>query len=294
MKIKDIITENKPKYSIRERDAAAEELASMYLAVDDELTPELMKKAKKLAAVSGKNNIIYYNDPEDKDNKYKFRVGDLLQRLYSRYLSQSKKSGKLPPFSASGLTTKSFAETISAHTNGEYDFIHSPAWVTGLGQRHRDPEDHIVYRTDEDLESAWEFLQSKGKKVYFREGSILITAIKIGKFIVEKASVTKGVFTDSPSTTYMLSVRSASVINKAHRVQVEISDQEAHRLTDIAATKNKNSMKAIKMMLQWLQSKEDADAALKAITDSPKIDPKVKSILDDIVAGAKNFKEDDQ
>lgn len=291
MKIKDIITEN--KYTLGQKDAAGKELAGIYVN-DVPLTPEIMRKAKKLAAISGKNNVIYYVDPIEKNKYRRFRVGDLLQSLHINYLAQSKESGKLPPFSASGLTTKSFAETIAAHTNGKYRVIPGVTWTTGLGQRYRDAEDHIVYQTDEDLESAWEFLGSKGKKVYYREGDNLITAIKIGKFIVEKATRIKDAFGDSPITTYMLSVRSASVINKAHRTQAEISDQEAHRLTDIAASRDRDSMEAIRRMFQWLQSKKDADAALKAITDSPKIEPEVKDIIDKIVADAQNFKEDDQ
>ena len=52
-------------------------------------------------------------------------------------------------------------------------------------------------------------------------------------------------------------------------------------------------MDSIKMMIQWMKSKDDVEAALKAVADSSKLDTNVKAMIDKIIAGAKDFKEKD-
>lgn len=296
MRASEIIREAKKKsYSWGEKVKASKELAKIFVDVyynNLQVTPELLKQVKDNIAVVGRRGAIDITSP--KGNYSNVTVRNIASIIMDKYYEQSKKSGNLPAFVANVPTAKDMASQIAAHTNGSYTWRNPTTWTTGYGQRYRDPEDHVQYKTEEDLESAWEFLAKGGKKVYYRDNfKNLNTAIKIGKYIVEKATIIRGPFSDSPETTHLLSVRSAGVINKAVRSQVEISDQEANTLKDIADTKSKNAMDSIKMMIQWMKSKDDVEAALKAVADSSKLDTNVKATIDKIVAGAKDFKEKD-
>lgn len=296
MRASEILREAKKKsYSWDEEVKARKELAKIFVDVyynNLQVTPELLKQVKNNIAVVGRRGEIPYTGP--KGNYSRVTVRNLASIIMDKYYEQSKKSGKLPAFVANLPTAKDMASQIAAHTNGSYTWRNPTTWTTGYGQRYRDPEDHIRYKTEEDYEDAWEFLSNLGTKVYYRDSfKSLRTAIKIGKFIVEQASTVMGVFGDDPVTTHMLSVRTAGVINKAVRTQVAISDQEANTLKDIAATKSKDNMEAIKLMISWMKSKNDVEAALKAVADSSKLDANVKATIDKIVAGAKDFKEKD-
>jgi hypothetical protein len=77
-------------------------------------------------------------------------------------------------------------------------------------------------------------------------------------------------------------------LNQGTRSRVDISDQQAAALKDIADTKNANAMQMIQAMVNVLQGEDN----IKQIIDnSKKITPQDKAKLDAIIAGAKNFKE---
>lgn len=240
-----------------------------------------INELKKLVKITGRAETIYGQGT----------AGDILDKMIHYYRLNQAKSGQMPPFTGVATTATDMAKQIAIQTNGTYDRRFGRTWITGYGQRYKDPSDYIEYRTKDDYDSAWQWLESKGKKVYYYDNfKHLNTAIKIGKYIVEPASVTRGAFSDNPETTHAVSVRSAATINQSVRRQADISDQQAQALKDIAATKNQNAIEGIKRILSVLRGEQD----IKNIIDnSKKIDPRDKAKLDAIIAGAKNFNEPD-
>lgn len=247
-----------------------------------------INEMKKLVKIVGRATVI-----RDRDNYRKLGTAGKLLDLMTHYYNQKQlRSGTLPQFTSAVASSQYFARQIAMHTNGTYDHRYARVWTTSHGQRYKDPSDYVEYNSKDDLNSAWQWIESKGKKVYYYDHfKHLNTAVKIGKFIVEPASYTTRAFSDSPETVHAISVRSASVINKSVRRQVDISDQQANALKDIAATKNKNALEGIKLIMSILQGEQDVKSV---IDNSKKLDSNVKAKLDAIIAGAANFKEPDQ
>lgn len=247
-----------------------------------------INEMKKLVKIVGRATVI-----RDSDNYRKLGTAGKLLDLMTHYYNQKQlRSGTLPQFTSAVASSQYFARQIAMHTNGTYDHRYARVWTTSHGQRYKDPSDYVEYNSKDDLNSAWQWIESKGKKVYYYDHfKHLNTAVKIGKFIVEPASYTTRAFSDSPETVHAVSVRSAAVINKSVRRQVDISDQQANALKDIAATKNKNALEGIKLIMSILQGEQDVKSV---IDNSKKLDSNVKAKLDAIIAGAANFKEPDQ
>ncbi len=247
-----------------------------------------INEMKKLVKIVGRATVIY-----DSDNYRKLGTAGGLLNLMTHYYNQKQlQSGTLPQFDSAVASSQYFARQIAMHTNGTYNHRYARVWTTSHGQRYKDPSDYVEYNSKDDLDSAWQWIESKGKKVYYYDHfKHLNEAVKIGKFIVEPASYTARAFSDSPETVHAVSVRSAAVINKSVRRQVDISDQQANALKDIAATKNKNALEGIKLIMSILQGEQDVKSV---IDNSKKLDSNVKAKLDAIIAGAANFKEPDQ
>ena len=72
---------------------------------------------------------------------------------------------------------------------------------------------------------------------------------------------------------------------------VDITDQQAASLRDIAGTKSANAMAGIQAMVTMFKGEE---ALKQVIANSKKITPADKMKLDKIIAGAANFQEPDQ
>jgi hypothetical protein len=247
-----------------------------------------INEMKKLVKIVGRATVI-----RDSDNYHKLGTAGKLLDLMTHYYNQKQiQSGTLPQFDSAVASSQYFARQIAMHTNGTYNHRYARVWTTSYGQRYKDPSDYVEYNSKDDLDSAWQWIESKGKKVYYYDHfKHLNEAVKIGKFIVEPASYTARAFSDSPETVHAVSVRTAAVINKSVRRQVDISDQQANALKDIAATKNKNALEGIKLIMSILQGEQDVKSV---IDNSKKLDSNVKAKLDAIIAGAANFKEPDQ
>ena len=247
-----------------------------------------INEMKKLVKIVGRATVI-----RDSDNYRKLGTAGKLLDLMTHYYNQKQiQSGTLPQFDSAVASSQYFARQIAMHTNGTYNHRYARVWTTGHGQRYKDPSDYVEYNSKDDLDSAWQWIESKGKKVYYYDHfKHLNEAVKIGKFIVEPASYTTRPFSDSPETVHAVSVRTAAVINKSVRRQVDISDQQANALKDIAATKNKNALEGIKLIMSILQGEQDVKSV---IDNSKKLDSNVKAKLDAIITGAANFKEPDQ
>lgn len=254
----------------------------------DQFTIDDINEVKRLIKITGRAPVIYGGKGYDRLGT----AGGILDHMIHNYRLNQAKSGKMPQFTGSSTTARDMARQIAMQTNGDATQKYARVWTTGHGQKYKDPSDFIQYRTEEDYDSAWDWVQSKGKKVYYYDNfKHLNTAVKIGKYIIEPASVTRGVFSGNPETTHQLSVRTAAVINQAVRTQTDISDQQAMALKDIASTKNVNALEGLKLLINVLKGEEDIKSV---INNSKKLDPRDKAKLDQIIAGAKDFKEPDQ
>jgi hypothetical protein len=272
----------------RERSSAEDKIGKIVASRKnwDQFTIDDINEIKKLIKITGRASVIYGGKGYDRLGT----AGGILDRMIHNYRLNQAKSGKMPQFTGSATTARDMARQIAMQTNGRERQRYAIVWTTGYGQRYKDPSDFIEYKTEEDYDSAWDWVQSKGKKVYYYDHfKHLNTAIKIGKYIIEPASYTRNAFGNNPETTHRISVRTARIINQAVRTQADISDQQAAQLKDIAATKSANAVEGLKLLLNLFKGEED----IKSIIDnSKKIDSKDKAKLDQIIAGAKDFKDD--
>lgn len=290
MRARDFVSERSQDYYERERavDEFEDTLGKLDLAEYQGLTPDILKRMKQLVQIMGRARTIYAGP-----NNTRFgSAGSVLDGLVNRYRQAQIRSGQMPEFQGRANTARDMARQIAQQTRGAYDWNRPRTWTTGAGQRYRDPQDYIVYPDEASYEDAWQWVQERGQKVYYRDNfSDLNTAVKIGRYVIEPASFTRGAFSKTPETTHRMSVRSAAAINQSVRSQADITDQQAAALKDIAATKNATAMAGIKAMMAVLQGEED----VKGIIDrSKKIDPRDKAKLDAIIAGAQNKKLGEQ
>jgi hypothetical protein len=287
MRARDFVNERSKDYFERERavDEFEATLGKLAQAQYRGLTPDILVRMKQLVQIMGRGRTIYAGPRNDKFGS----AGSVLDMLNNRYREAEIRAGRMPEFQGRANTARDMARQIAQQTRGQYDYNLPRTWTTGAGQRYRDPQDYVVYPDRQSYEDAWQWVESRGQKVYYRDNfNDLNTAIKIGRYVVEPASVTRGVFSKTPETTHRMSVRSAAAINQSVRSQADITDQQAAALKDIAATKNANAMAGIQAMLAVLKGEED----IKGIIDrSRKIDPRDKAKLDAIIAGAKDFQE---
>lgn len=288
MKIKDIITEASKDWN--ERGAAEREIQKMLYTADgkgrgwDSFTADEVKKAVKLSKITGRRTTMYIPGYQRG-----LTVGSAVDQMVKGYREAQASSGQMPEFTGRASTTRDMTDQIAMQTSGRYLHRGGRTWTTGYGDRYKDPTDHIQYPTREAYDDAWAWLESKGKKVYYRDSfKTLQTAIQIGRYIAEPASVTRGAFRGDPQTDHLISVRTAKVINQAVRTQVDMTDQQAAALKDIADTENANAMAQIQAMLAILQGQDDVK---KVIASSQKLDPRDKAKLDAIISGAQNFKD---
>jgi hypothetical protein len=243
-----------------------------------EFTPEDLQKILELSKITGRREKLTKGAT----------VGQVIDDIKNALLEKSKKQGTLPEFTGRASTAYDLANQIAAHTNGEYLFSKGRTWTTGYGSRFVDPSDFVQYKDKASYDDAYEWVASKGKQIHYQQGSSVRTAIQIGKFAVEQSIKEYGVFSSSPRVVYTLSVRSASSLAQGTRTKVDITDQQAASLKDIADTKNANSFELIKTILGTIKGEQE----IKRIIDqSSKITPSDKAKLDKIILGAANFTE---
>jgi hypothetical protein len=196
----------------------------------------------------------------------------------------------MPTFSStSPATAKDMAERIAEQTNGSYTSKYGRVWTSSRGGRYRDPQDHIRYQNKEDLDSAWEWCLQRGKQVHYYDSlRTLQTAIRIGRFVVKRASTWSQQFGDD----YLLSVRTVRALQNPLMDVQKITDQQASALRDLAQTRNANALEKIKILMSILKIKDEQPNLLNiktAIDTAPQIDPRDKAKLDKIIDAAKNL-----
>lgn len=283
----DTVTEVSKDYYERERaaDAIGDLIDRLRQDGYKNVTPDVIRQMRQWVTTTGRARTIYGGANHDRFGS----AGELLDMLGDRYREAQIRSGQMPEFQGRANTARDMARQIAQQTRGRYEYNFPRTWTTGYGQRYRDPQDYIRYPDEQSLEDAQQWVEGRGQKVYYRDNfGSLNTAIKIGRYVVEPASITRGAFSNNPETEHRMSVRSAAAINQSVRSQVDITDQQAAALKDIAATRNKNAMDMLQAMMSVLQGEQD----LKRVIDSSKkIDPRDKAKLDAIIAGATNFKD---
>ena len=265
-----------------QRSEAADQLFKMFMKIRERdfagITPEDIKKMKQLVNVSGRGYEFWVSGTGYRN------AGWMLDLAVQEYREAQARSGVMPEFTGRASTARDMAQQIAQQTRGRYDYNFPRTWTTGYGRRYRDPEDYVVYPDRESYEDAWQWIEQKGQKVHYYDSfRTLQTAVKIGRYVLEPASITRGAFSDQPETTHQISVRSAASLNQGVRTRADITDQQAAALHDIAATRSTNAMAGIRAIMDVLQGEED----LKRVIDSSKkIDPRDKAKLDAIIAAA--------
>ena len=244
----------------------------------DEYTPEMYKRVVDLTKITGRAMRMRNNST----------VGEFIDRMKEEMLDQQMKSGSLPDFTGRASTAKDMAKQVAVHTNGDYESRYARTWTNGLGQRSRDASDFVVYSDQQSFDDAMAWAESKGKKVHFKVGSSLRSAIQVGRYVIQPATTVRGAFGDDPQTSYAVSVRSAAALDQGVRKKADITDQQATALKDIADTKNANAMEMIKAVMDMVQGEQEIK---KIIDQSKKINPADKAKLDKIIAGSANFRD---
>ena len=240
---------------------------------------EIIKKIKKLVAITGRGQTISGFGS----------AGELLDKLTDMYRQSQIRSGQMPQFTGFATSARDMARQIANQTRGEYRYFNPQSWTHRSGQRYRDPADYVVYPDQQSYDDAVEWIENKGKKVRYRDHfGDLTDATQIGRYIIEPSSFTQGAFSDTPETTHRISVRLAKTINQGGREQVDITDQQAAALHDIAATRSANAMQSVQSIMAVLRGMSDVK---RVIANSKKIHPQDKAKLDAIIANAGKFQE---
>jgi hypothetical protein len=250
-------------------------------------TLEQLKQIQQLAKITGRRYSIW----QSKKLGREMRVGSIIDLMSEFVRKKQRDSGEMPEFTGRAATAKDMAKQIALQTNGRSEWRHGTTWTDGrTGRRHRDPQDYVAYGSDKAAyDDAWKWIEGKGKKVHYKDNfGDLKTAVQIGNYIIQPSTKTRAAFSDNPTTEYSVSVRSAKAIGQPTRTKQDITDQQAAAIRDIANTRGENAMQMIKALIDVLDGEKDVQ---RVIDQSKKIDPRDKAKLDQIIAGADNFKE---
>jgi len=250
----------------------------------DDYTPEQLKQIQQLAKTTGRRYSIW-----SKKLGGEMKIGRIID-LMSKYIGMKQRdSGEMPEFTGRAATAKDMANQIALQTNGDPTWRHGTTWTSSRGHRSRDPQDHVAYKDKQSYNDAWQWIESRGKKVHYKtHHGDTRTAIQIGSYIVEPSSRTRAPLSGNAVTEYSVSVRSTKAIGQPTRTKQDISDQEAAAIRDIANTRNANALEALQALVNILDGEEDVK---KIIDQSKKINPRDKAKLDKIISDAGKFKE---
>lgn len=266
----------------------------------------ILPRAKKLAKQLGRRTSVYgyvktdYPTP-GQERYYSSKVGRMIDELENRAYNQQLKSGVSPIFPAGNeASMKQFANNLARYFKGfnaRPDYLRGCTHVTSFGQRYRQSQYGVKFNTQEDLNDAWEIIKEKGKRIYLR--TVLYSAelgnlsefVKIGKYLVRPYFYQQG-FRDPERYLEIITV-SGMQKGKFYK-QIDISDQQAQQLIDIANTRFDNVFKQLELLIKVLNAQDQSKDVIKqAIDSSNKIDLATKAKLNKIIAGAKDFKEPD-
>jgi hypothetical protein len=127
-------------------------------------TPEEISQLQKLAKILGRARKII-------GGKFTgMSIGQVLDKLEDNSRLKQRDGGKMPDFTGRATTTADMGKQIALHTNGNFYTSQGKTWTSGrTGQRIRDANDYIKYNDKKSLDDAWAWVQSKGKKVNYRD-----------------------------------------------------------------------------------------------------------------------------
>ena len=188
-------------------------------------TPEEISQLQKLAKILGRARKII-------GGKFTgMSIGQVLDKLEDNSRLKQRDGGKMPDFTGRATTTADMGKQIALHTNGNFYTSQGKTWTSGrTGQRIRDANDYIKYNDKKSLDDAWAWVQSKGKKVNYRDNfNHLQTAVQIGSFIVEPNTVTRDVSGSNLDTEHGLSVRSVKSLSQWSRKREEQGVAEGYK-----------------------------------------------------------------
>lgn len=167
-------------------------------------------------------------------------------------------------------------------------------WSRFGGGAVQDPTYILRFKNREDRDDAWQELMKHGKQVHttdpFSSSKNVLTFIRVGKFLLQKDSLTYDALSNKPRAEYFLSIRTASALRNPSVQKLDITDAQAAALHDIAKSRSADALEKIKAVLDWEKAGETVKQALDTTN---KLSDKDKSTIDSILAGTKNFREPD-
>jgi len=203
-------------------------------------------------------------------------------------ISEESESSDKPVVFPSGnkITTGVFAKNLAQYFHGLNAWtnrsFHRTKWTMSRGGAYYDPEWNVQFDNLDDRDDAWQDIKQRAQLVHTKDPynrESVKTYAKVGKFLLAPYSNRHG-----PS----ISVSTTSILRNMIAPQVDITDQQAAAIHDIISSKTKNAIERIKDIITWANSEQEVK---KILDNSNKLTPKDKSIIDDIIAGAKNFRE---
>ncbi len=290
MKITDLFE----KASYEEKQEAEAEFIKAWSTIDthdDPIKPEVITTMKAAVKVLGRAYKIYTG----KGYTLQGTAGNILDRFEQRFKEQQTKltGAKMPFPTGKEASAVAFKSALSSYFHGYKQIarsLYGRVWTTGSGYRHKDPSEAIEFFIEDEFDDAWEEIQKHGKIVYVTKplSSNPTKMVQLGKYLIYPGTTVRGAFSAKPESDYYIYIQTTAILKNALIKKMEISDQEAAHLNDLAATKNDAAIRGIKAIIDAFKSKEDAE---KAIASSKQLTAKTKNILQGIVDGAKDFKE---
>jgi len=293
MKLRELI-EAQSKYSFDQRRKATDELEQLWNKEKDwtKYTNDDVKRARELVKIAGRKARVILSN-------YPYSAGHLLDVMIRYFQKGQQKKGVTAAFDPKVSTLRAMADQIALHTNGEATAKYGRTFTAGP-YAFKDPSQYVEYKDKDAFDDAVEWIQQRSKPVYYREKaySQLLTAYKIGKFLISDGSAIRNVFSKNPQHYYALAIQSASTLRNRYYDVQDIIDQEAARIKDIADTKNATALEKVKLLIQVL-NKKDTDSALADDLDQVEALVKKASTLNAadkakiqaIISSAKDFKE---
>jgi len=295
MKINELITE---AATYAERHKALDQLSALYaqfhpasgqskgFKLPSGNPVAYAKQAKQLVTIAGRAT---------KSWETRWSAGYTYDQIIGKLERMHLNSGQALPFpTGAGQVASAFKGSLARYFQALHATprsFYARRWTMGGGGSQKDPEHGIEFPTQAERDEAWEHVESHGKKIYLRDPYDRTTPkeyIKLGKFLLKLGSITRGVFSDNPSSEYFIYIQTMGMTKNPLTAVVDITDQQAASLRDIAGTKSANAMAGIQAMINMFKGEEELK---KVIATSKKITPGDKAKLDQIIAGAATFQE---
>lgn len=173
-----------------------------------EVTKEDLVKISKLVKITGRRGVVYGGP-----NHTRFgTAGSLLDEMSHSLRARLAKNGELPDITPAAPTAQAMAKKLALYTGGSYTWKYPMTWTTSLGEKHRDPSDHVEYVSQVSFEDAWSSLSRVSEGVSYKDHlESPRTALKFGKYLLERAS-TISTIGSRPRERFLISVRTIAAI----------------------------------------------------------------------------------